>query len=79
MPDFEFDTTASLETNIESFLVEMDAMDEELATILRDNISTLTDVVRNGERHPRSRGDFNTQVMQALDELLVQNSEEDES
>lgn len=78
MPDFEFDPTESIDTNLEAFLVEMDAFDEEMATILRDNLSSLTKVVRNGERNPRSRSDFNAAVMQALDNLLVKETEESE-
>ena len=72
MADFEFDPPESFDTNLEAFLGEMDALDEEMAAILRENISALADAVRNGERNPRSRSDFNAAVMQALDELLDQ-------
>ena len=78
MPDFEFDATASLETNLEAFLAEMDTVDAEMAVILRANIDTLADVVRNGERNSRSRADFNTEVMQALDALLLQRAAEND-
>ena len=78
MPDFEFDATASLETNLEAFLAEMDTVDAEMAVILRANIDTLADVVRNGERNSSSRADFNTEVMQALDALLLQRAAEND-
>lgn len=78
MADFEFDPTASFDTNLEAFLVEMDVLDEEMAAILRENIAALGDAVRDGERNPRSRSDFNAAVMQALDELLVQETGESE-
>ena len=67
MPNFRFDENKSFEQNCDAFLEAINTDDAEMAAILRDNWNALVPVVRQGERHSKARGEFNTNVAAALD------------
>lgn len=52
------------------FLSNLESIDTEMATILRDNWDELIAIVQQGERNAKARGEFNTQVAIALDSLV---------
>lgn len=70
MPKFRFDDTDSFEANWEKFLVEMQSIDAEMASILRANKGKLAAIVCQGHRNTQARADFNAGVIIALDSLL---------
>ena len=64
---FLFDTDKSFEINFEAFLEDMKTVDAEMAAILQSNIGKLAAIVKNGDRNPQARGDFNALIGVALD------------
>ena len=77
MSDFRFDSTRSFDENCEAFLAALDAVDAEMAAILRANEDALGAIVREGERDPKARAEFNDAVMAALDALNAPDSQQD--
>jgi hypothetical protein len=71
MPGFRFGETDSFDKNWESFLSEMESADADMAAILRANKTQLSEIVRQGNRNPQARAEFNAKIMQALDEFLA--------
>lgn len=70
MPDFSFEDSKRFEENCTEFLVEIEAIDTEMATILKENWPSLVKIVEHGERDPKARTEFNAAIAQALDALL---------
>lgn len=66
---FTFDTAKRFNENLESFLTELDSLDEDMARILRANIDDLSSIVTGGERHSAARSKFNENIGFALDDL----------
>lgn len=65
-----FDEAKSFSENCGAFLASLDKVDADMAIILRDNWEALVAVVREGERDPKARGEFNSKVASVLDSLL---------
>lgn len=78
MTEFNFDAGKKYTENCSDFLESARSIDPEMAEILEANWEKLLDVVRGGERNPRSRTAFNEAIAVALDELLARNSAEEE-
>ena len=78
MPGFRFSETASFEVNWEAFLGEMDAVDADMAKILRDNKDKLAAIMHQGHRNAQARAEFNANVMEALDGVLTASSTDEE-
>ena len=79
MPRFRFGESSSFEINWEAFLVEMESVDADMADILRANKDKLVAIVRQGNRNANGRADFNASVMDALDRLLIPESQEEQT
>ena len=75
--NLRFDDTNSFADNCEAFLTRIEAVDPEMATILRDNWDALVVVVREGERDSKARSEFNTAIVTALDALAAPDPQKD--
>ncbi|MCC7428684.1 MAG: hypothetical protein IT557_17465 [Alphaproteobacteria bacterium] len=69
MPDFRFDENKVFLENCRAALEALEADDPEMAAILRGNWEALLAIVGEGERDPKARVAFNTNVAAALDAL----------
>ncbi len=69
--DFAFDALKPFDDNFESFLTELESIDEAMAAVLRANADLLTEVVHNGERDSNARAAFNVEIAKALDALVA--------
>ena len=69
MPGFRFSDTATFDTNLESFLTDINSVDPIMADILRANKDKLAAIVRQGDRNAQARADFNAAIVEALDSL----------
>lgn len=74
---FAFDGTKSFHDNFQAFLAELEAIDEEMAAILRANADALAKVVRDGERDSNARTAFNAEIAKALDALVAPAADND--
>lgn len=54
-----------------AFLDFVEAVDPEMAAILKDNWAGLVEIVREGERDPKARADFNNIIAEAHDALIA--------
>ena len=72
-----FDDTSSFKDNCEVFLTRIEAIDSEMASILRDNWDSLGAVVRKGERDLRARSELNETIATALDALVAPTGQKD--
>lgn len=65
-----FDEAISFSDNCRAFIASLEAVDADMAVILRDNWDALVAVVGEGERDSKARGEFNSHVASALDAIL---------
>lgn len=77
MADFRFDDAKSFAENCDAFLTTLEAIDAEMASILRDNWDALVAVVREGERDSKARGEFNASIATALDTFVAPDQQND--
>jgi hypothetical protein len=75
--NLRFDDTTSFADNCEAFLTRIEAIDSEMASILRNNWNALVAVVREGERDSKARGEFNTAIARELDALVAPDLQKD--
>lgn len=74
---FAFDGTKLFDDNFQAFLEELEAVDKEMAAILRANADALAKVVRDGDRDSNARAAFNTEIAKALDALVAPPADSD--
>jgi len=74
---FRFDETNSFADNCEAFLTWIEAVDPEMASILRDNWAALVAIVNEGSRDSKARGEFNAAIATALDALVAKDPQKD--
>ena len=70
-----FDEGQSLAKNCEAFLEAIKVDGPEMAAILREIWDALVEIVRDGERDSRARGELNAEVATALDSLVANPAE----
>ena len=70
MPNFHFNDDKGFSENCDVFFEVINASDPEMAAVLRDNWDALVAAVREGERDPQARREFNSTVASALDSLV---------
>lgn len=76
MSVFEFDDSISFDENLEAFLTELDALDSEMAAILRETLSGARAVIKEGAPDRKARAAFNEAVLERLDALLASEEEQ---
>lgn len=72
---FQFDASKSFDENVAAYLDVLEVIDAQMAAILRENAALLAAIVRDGERDPSARGEFNSLIAAALDSLATSNAE----
>lgn len=70
-----FDEAEGFAENCKLFLVHVEEVDVEMATILQDNWDALVVIVREGDRDSKARGELNAKVASALDALVAKPNE----